>query len=327
MRGNHSPERERYMKKKAINAVYACLMLTILSMASAGAFSQEVRLRKGDRLELNVPDRQELGRVIEINSSGNVVVPVIGIVHLEGLTIKEAEASLLRKMRELYPGIGFIKLTLIGEESRKLIYVHGQVLHPGKYELQGSPNVWEAVREAGGATPDASLDAVRLIRAKGARKRTEIVNLQEAIDTGDFSKLPALKPGDTIIVPTRAVRQFGTGAVNVIGAVVNPAPYMLNGEKRLVDAILAAGGPSENANLHNVIIIRKLNNGGTMTIKVDFDRYLEKGDIRDNPVVKPDDTVSIPKYNNYFRTMFTDPRFLLGLMTAAGTLATVLITR
>ncbi len=39
-----------------------------------------------------------------------------------------------------------------GEKSRRLIYVQGEVIQPGKYEFIEEPNVWEAIREAGGAT-------------------------------------------------------------------------------------------------------------------------------------------------------------------------------
>jgi len=307
--------------------ILTALLLAVIFTVFDALNCQEVRIRAGDKLELNVPDRQELSRVIMVDSSGEAYIPVIGSVHLSGLTLNEAQAVVLRKIKELYPAVASVSLQLVGEESKRIIYVHGQVLRPGKYELEGSPNVWEAVREAGGTTTNASLDAVKLIRAKGSARRTMIVNLQEAIDTGDFSKLPKLKPGDTVIVPTRAIRQFGSSAVNVIGAVVNPAPYVLTGEKRLVDAILAAGGPTDDANLHKVKLIRKLPDGGTLTIKVDFSKYLENGDLRNNPIVKPYDTVSIPKHSNYFRTVFTDPRFLLGLLTAGGTLAAVLLSR
>jgi len=303
------------------------MLLVVLLIPSLYTKAQEIRIRVKDKLELNVPDRQELSRVITIDSEGNAVIPIIGSVHLNGLTIKEAEAVVLRKIKELYPAVNSVELRLVGEESKRIIYVHGQVLRPGKYELEGSPNVWEAVREAGGTTQEASLDAVRLIRASGGGQRTMIVNLQEALDTGDFSKLPKLRPGDTVIVPARAVRQFGASAVNVIGAVVHPAPYMLTGEKRLIDAILAAGGPTDDANLHKVKLIRKLPEGGMVTVELDFSKYLENGDLRHNPIVKPNDTISIPKHSNYFRTIFTDPRFLLGLLTASGTLAAVLLSR
>ena len=117
----------------------------------------------------------------------------------------------------------------------------------------------------------------------------------------------------------------GSGSVKVIGAVVNPAPYLLRENRNLVDAILAAGGPAPNADLGKVKIIRRLPEGGSVALQVDFDRYLREGDIRHNPEIMPHDTVNIPSHSNYFRAILTDPRFLLGVVTAAATITAVVI--
>jgi polysaccharide export outer membrane protein len=277
-------------------------------------------------IELSVPQRPELGFRKTIDNAGNIEVPVIGTVHLEGMMLDEAENTILRRMREVYPSVREVRLVLIGEDSKRFVYVHGQVVAPGKYEFRETPNVWEAIREAGGATIEASLGAVRIVRAEEGEERTSIVNLRAAIDSGDFESLPLLKPGDTVIVPERSVQYQGSGAVNVIGSVINPAPYMLTGERRLVDAIIAAGGASSDADLSEVHVIRAMPDGGTMTIEVDFGRYLEKGDLRHNPIIEPNDTVSVPSKGN-FVTAFSDIRLLLGIFTATATTLAIILTR
>lgn len=299
--------------------LFVALALTTVSPA------QEIRLRVGDRLRLGVPQRREMERQLVINDAGEINIPTIGRIVIEGMTVSEAEVTLLRRMQDIYPGIREIILSLLGEEARRTIYVHGEVLNPGRYEFGSTPSVWEAVREAGGATTGASLEAVRIIRADDDGRRTEIVNLQSAIDSGDFASLPELKPGDTVIVPERSVPYQGSGSVKVIGAVVNPAPYRLSEKKYLVDAILAAGGPAPSANLGKVKIIRRLPEGGAVALQVDFDKYLTDGDMRHNPEIRPNDTVSIPRQSNYLRAMLTDPRFLLGLVTAAATITAVVV--
>lgn len=301
--------------------------MTIGNSLISSLEGQEVILQIGDKLELEVPHRQELGRQLVIDEGGEVEIPIIGAIALNGMTLQEAETVVLRKLQQLYPSVRRINLTLIGEESRRLIYVHGEVASPGKYEFKDTPSVWEAIREAGGTTRNASLDAVRLIRAEGEEKRTTIVNLQEVIDSGDFDSLPELKPGDTVIVPVRSMRYEGSAAVNVIGAVKNPAPYKLTGSKTLVDAILAAGGPLDDANLAKVKIIRNLSPGGTITLNVNFKRYLDEGNVQQNPAILPNDTVSVPKQSGYLRTILTEPRFLLGLITAGGTIAAIILSR
>jgi polysaccharide export outer membrane protein len=306
-----------------------CLFTALLPLAALPApalLGQEVQLQRGDLIELIVPGRSELGLRMILDEGGNVEIPVIGTVHLEGLTLSEAQDVILRRLREVYPSVRQVRLDLVGEEARRLIYVQGQVLRPGKYEFREAPNVWEAIREAGGATLEASLDAVRVVRAEEGQPRTSIINVQTAIDSGNLESLPSLKPGDTVIVPERSMRYQGTGAVNVIGAVLNPAPYMLTGDRRLVDAIIAAGGSTADADLSKVYIIRTLPSGGTMTFRVDFSRYLEEGDLRHNPVVRPNDTVSVHR-GGVFRTILTDARFILAIFTAAVTTSAIILTR
>ncbi len=305
--------------------ILAFLILVCMVLGAAESYGQDIRLTRGDRLQLVVPQRQELGRQLVINDNGEVYIPVIGAIVIQGMTMAEAEDVVFRRLREIYPSIQGIDLILVGGESKRNIYVHGEVLRPGKYEFDTPPNVWEAVREAGGTTAQASLTAVRVIRASGNGRRTMIVNLQSSIDTGNFDGLPRLRPGDTVIVPELSVRYQGSGAIRMFGAVLQPAPYTLSTDKRLIDAILAAGGPAENANLGKVKIIRQLPEGSTMTYQIDFNRYLSVGDERHNPLILPDDTVNIPKHGNFFRTLFTDPRVLLGVITASATVTAIIL--
>lgn len=316
----------KYKNSKPVACVLGIVALAVL-VAAVDPAAQEIRLRKGDRLELSIPQRQELGRILTVGERGEVTIPIVGSVRLEGLTIKEAQYFLLGKLQDIYPSVDVVSLKLTEEESRRSFYVHGQVAAPGKYDLDGEPNVWEALREAGGSTANAALEVVRLIRGEGEGSRTIIVNLRQAIDSGDFSPLPTLKAGDTVVVPERSAGFTGSGAVNVIGAVVNPAAYMLSENRRLVDAIVAAGGPLENANLKKVTIVRRLAEGGMMTMQVDFKRYLDEGDTVHNPMVLPNDTVNISRESNSLRAMFTDPRLIVGLLTAAATVTAIALTR
>lgn len=313
------------MSNKAVVSVLAVIMcMSVLTPDSLR--SQEVLIRRGDRLELIVPSRPELNRQMIVNENGNVTVPVIGTIDAEGLNTEEARISILSELRDVFPSVDNIELNLLSKESRLLIYVHGQVLNPGKYEFRSPPNVWEAVREAGGATAEASLQSVLLIRSESDGEKTSFVNLQEAIDSGNFSGLPILKPGDTVIIPEATAQFQGSGAVKVMGAVVTPGSYSISGEnKNLADALLAAGGPLENASLGEIKIIRSLPAGGTKTIQVNFNNFLDRGDMNHNPPIRRGDTVNVPRQRNYLHVILTDPRFLVSVITAVGTLSAVLL--
>ena len=298
------------------------VFLVLLRLDHSALLAQDVRpaqdipLRKGDMVKLEVPQREDLSRLLTIDNKGDVNLPIIGAVHIEGLTLEEAKGTLLRSLQELYPSAQSISLTLIGEKTKRSIFVQGQVAQPGKYDFEGLSTIWDAIKEGGGATSSASLDAVRLIRIEGDLSTTVIVDVQQALDSGNLESLPALKPGDTIIVPDRTGTYTGKGAVNVIGLVLRPASYFLSENKRLADAILAAGGSAENANLSKVRILRMLPDGGAVNMEVNFKRFLETGDPRYNPIILPNDTVSIPRSSSW--TMVTSPSFLLGFISATA---------
>jgi protein involved in polysaccharide export with SLBB domain len=302
------------MRSKILIA--ALSIVAALSMAS-GLGAQEVRLRPGDRIELTVPQRSELDRRLVLDEAGNVSIPVIGQVMIGGLSVDEAEDVLLRALREVYPSVQSISISLQGEESRRMIYVHGEVESPGKYGFEKNPTVWEAIREAGGATSTAALESVRIIRAEGEGQRTMLVNLQAALESGDLDNLPVLEPGDAVIVSESTAMRATTGSVRVVGAVNAPGPYVLSGEKTLVDAILAAGGSAENANLNKVNVIRIMPDGGQLTMTFDFKRYLETGDIRHNPLILANDTINVPTQNAAL-TVLRSPTFWLAAITAYG---------
>jgi polysaccharide export outer membrane protein len=303
----------------------ACLALSLLAAAGAGA--QEVRIRPGDAVQLAVPQRDDLGRLLDVDARGMVSLPIVGQIRIEGFTIEEARGVLLRALQELYPSVQSISLTLVGAEARTYIYVQGQVSRPDKYDIAVAANIWDAIREAGGTTLAASLDAVRLIRVSGDSTTTTYINVQRALDLGDLSTLPPLRPGDTVIVPERgAAALASTGAVTVVGAVPNPAPYTLSGDKRLVDALLAAGGWTEQASLGKVTIIRRLSRGGTQTTRYDVERYLRTGDARHNPLVLSGDTVSVPRKSS-LRSIISNPAFIVGVITTAATVTAIIIAQ
>lgn len=73
------------------------------------------------------------------------------------------------------------------------LYVFGEVNNPGAHSVREDMTVLQALALAGGATPDAALNRIRIIRMeKGVRKEIKKVKLSDLV-----------MAGDTIIVPER----------------------------------------------------------------------------------------------------------------------------
>jgi len=87
-------------------------------------------------------------------------------------------------------------------------------------------------------------------------------------------------------------------------------------------AILMAGGPSDRANLSEVLLVRPENEGKATTFKIDVKKFLEKGQMDSNPKLRPGDTVEVGS------KAFTgrDVSLILSFVTALGTLVLLYYT-
>jgi polysaccharide export outer membrane protein len=308
-------------------------MIALLAYGSIGAplaawaqqgLSPDYRVGPGDRIFLSVPQRQDLSRELVIKEDGAVTLPLIGEVPVSGLTAREIEAKLLQALRDYYPSVNRVQIT-ITEAVSQIIYVTGQVRNPGKYTFPNTVNVWELLREAGGPSESASLDNVRIIKDRSRGGTTTVVNVLAAIEGGSVDNLPDLEAGDTVIVPTVEEVYTGTFGVNVFGAVVRPGIYRLQARQDLASAVLLAGGPLELAQLKNVAVIRPRGEGTYQTIRVNMANFLDHGDPFGNPKLQPGDTVHVPRKGALVQLATSDIRTLLGLITAIATTTLLVI--
>lgn len=305
--------------------------LFLLAVLDVPVLAQQVfsdasyRVGVGDRIFLSVPARPDLNRELIIKEGGVVTLPLIGDVPVTGLTVDEIEKKLLNAIKDYYPSISEIDVT-IREAVSQVIYITGQVGAPGKYNFHKSPNLWEAIREAGGATPTASLDNVRVVKDRDKGGQSAVYNVQNALESGSVDDLPELEAGDTVIVPTLAEVYTGSFGVNVFGSVTLPGIYKLQARQDLITAILQAGGPAQMAELQNVNIVRPNPDGSISTITIDFSRFLEYGDPFANPKLKPGDTVYVPAKTRGKQMAEADLTLVLTLLTTTLTVVALSLT-
>ena len=91
--------------------------------------------------------------------------------------------------------------SLTGTERLKIkTYIWGQVAKPGLYIVPDDTDLLTLISSAGGPTENANLRKVRIIRALGDEEKIIFVDLTDYIKNGDEALIPALLPGDTVIV-------------------------------------------------------------------------------------------------------------------------------
>ncbi len=112
------------------------------------------------------------------------------------------------------------------------VNVWGQVTHPGRYEVSIQTDLVQLLSFAGGPSPDAKLNSVKITRFlktdNGVSKSESFVNLEDLYRVNESSLI--LQPGDTIFIDQTSwstMRELLTivGGVAVISATVSTVIY------------------------------------------------------------------------------------------------------
>lgn len=186
-----------------------------------------------------------------ISPDGTINIPDIGLISLNGMTIKEADAYMKRKLGQIYSVDGEdakseIKLSL-GNIRTIQVNMMGEVANPGTYYLSSLSNIYHALHRAGGVSSLGSLREIQLIR-KG--KIIATVDIYDFIRDGKTNET-ILEEGDIINVPTYDI------IVDVAGNVKRPMSYELKKGETIADLIDYAAGFTGDAYTKNIRIIRK----------------------------------------------------------------------
>jgi protein involved in polysaccharide export with SLBB domain len=186
------------------------------------------------------------------------------------------------------------------------IRIMGAVKNPGRYEWGDEMNFLDILAHAGGPTQDADISKVRVLKKEG-NKGIAPFNLQHFINEGgDFSLLPQVGAGDTIIIGERRrdigdnkstwLQQSQESSIYVFGQVGQPGRYAFNNKLHILDILSAAHGPNQYADIHNIKITHR-NNFQSKVSSLDLGLYFETGDETLLPIVQSGDTIYVPERN------------------------------
>lgn len=90
------------------------------------------------------------------------------------------------------------------------------------------------------------------------------------------------------------VREFGSPEVYVLGEVAKPGAVPYRGQLTALQAVSLAGGPSRQAKMGSVLIIRQ-DNGELVAARWNLDDLMEGKIVGGDPPVKPFDVIYIPR--------------------------------
>jgi protein involved in polysaccharide export with SLBB domain len=221
----------------------------------AGPVPPDYRLGPGDMLVLIITGDVELSHSLTVSRDGFVLIPQVGQVPVASLTLDQLRDVLFTRLGRVYSGVrrGAAATTTfdvsVANVRANQVYVVGDVVQPGAYQISALGTVLTALYAAGGVTDDGS---VRRIEIRRNGQLVDSLDLYDYLLHGDVRGDVRLETGDVVFVPVRGAR------VDVAGAVVRPAIYETNGRETVTDMIRAAGGLRPNADLKALTVFRFL---------------------------------------------------------------------
>lgn len=187
-----------------------------------------------------------------ISPDGYINVENLGLVYLNGMTVKEADAYLKEQFGQIYAGItadtpnANIKLTL-GAIRTIQVRVMGEVENPGTYSLSAFASVFHALYQAGGINDIGTLRAIKVSRGNKEVVSLDVYDYLLNGKTGDDVRL---EDGDVITVGTYDC------LINVEGKVKRPMYYEMKPSETVADLLRYSGGFTRDAYRGDVRIER-----------------------------------------------------------------------
>lgn len=176
-----------------------------------------------------------------ITPEGNLQIPYVGLVYLNGFTIEQAESVIRNRMKRIYPGLanGQTQLTVnLGSVRSIRVTIIGEVVQPGTYTISSLSTLFNALYQSGGPTDRGSLRNIEVIRNNRVLKTVDFYSfLQKGVLTGNIR----LEDQDVLRIPVYSKR------VNITGEIKKPGLYELKDTETLEDLIGYAGGFSDVA--------------------------------------------------------------------------------
>jgi polysaccharide biosynthesis/export protein len=291
------------------------------------------RLGPGDQIEVNVFGVPELTTSRVILADGTANLPIIGSVRLNGLSQEEAAAELTDMYRPYNDKLQItvavtnprpMTISILGEVNRPGPYTlqsqsgsGGQSATTKQGTGEGTSGntgggrltVSQALNLAGGVTSDADVEEITLIRKlPGGRNTRSKVNLWALLQNGDTAQDIPMLDGDALQIPraqagkanydaaivANSTLSPSTVEVKVLGEVRQPGRVIVAPNALFSDALVAAGGLTNEADPKAVQLLR-LNRDGTVS-RYEIAAVLEQGrDPQKNPSLKKGDLITVPR--------------------------------
>jgi polysaccharide export outer membrane protein len=200
--------------------------LTAASYDSPAAQDANYRIQPGDELDISFYLNPEFDDDVVVRPDGKIGLPVVGEINARGSTPAQLAAELDRLYSQELRNPGAV--VRVDTSPGRVVYVTGEVGHPGAVQLQSGMTALQAITAAGGMTDNAGVSNVVLLRRDGCGNvHGERLDLGRAMKVKNNTEADAvLLPTDTVIVPRSGIAQIDLIVKQYVRDALPVQPYM-----------------------------------------------------------------------------------------------------
>ncbi len=221
----------------------------------AAALPTTYTLGPGDEIVLTITGDVEYSYVLPVSREGTILIPQVGQVAVNGVTLAGLREHLYSRLGRVYSGVSRNAGATtqfdvsIARTRTNQIFITGEVSRPGSYTVSPLASVLNALYQAGGPTGNGNFREVQVMRGSRA---AYTVDLYRYLLGGDNLANIRLEPGDVIFVGVHGRH------VSITGEVTREAIYELKDDENLAHLIAYAGGLTAPAQTRRARITRIL---------------------------------------------------------------------
>lgn len=257
---------------KAMKIKISVLLVLCVTLLFVGELlGKDYRVGPGDILSVTVYDNSDLTTKVRVSSTGTIVMPLLGQVDVNNLTVNEITEKLTKMLSEGY--LVNPQVNVFVEEFRsKKVVVLGSVKTPGLVELNGPTNFLELLSKSGGLDKDAGDTAT--IQRQGAKdgKEINVIDLRALIERGDLSQNLQINDGDSVFISK-------SGMCYITGEVKEPGTYPCGEGTTVLKLVALSKGFTGKASKSGINVVRLIKNEKTVLKDVDLYTPLLNNDV------------------------------------------------
>jgi polysaccharide export outer membrane protein len=189
----HSLIRQVFIGTLALTALYT-------SSAIAGSpFGEDYKVQPGDTLFISVWKEEDLQREVLVRPDGGMSFPLVGDLTAAGKTVPQINAEIEKRLARYIPD-PVVTVTTQAIDGN-VVYVIGKVNRPGPYNVQRYVDVVQALSMAGGMTPYAAVDKIKIMRRQGGKLKAIPFEYGDIEKGRNLDQNIVLQSGDVLVVP------------------------------------------------------------------------------------------------------------------------------